>query len=328
MRSRQVPRLLLLGVGLAALAVIRLITGYEMGWPGEPLVRELRLASALGAIAVGTCLSVSGVMLQSLLRNPLASPYILGLASGAALGVGAAQLLGRGADPVPWLSQPAAAVAGSLIVLLLVYRLSRQRGAIEPMTMLLVGVMLSVIASALLMLLTFLMGPSAEQLLRWMMGRIAPETPLSLLSAALLIAAAGLGLGLKWAPALDAAALSDDEALSVGVRLDSLRLGMFIVAGTLTAVSVVLAGPIGFVGLIAPHAARVLLGPGHAALLIGAALIGGGLLLAADSLVQIIQHLPWIPQPRGLLPIGILTSAIGGPVFIYLLRRRGSEWAP
>ncbi len=328
MTGKRTTRLLLLGLGLAALVLARLLAGYEMGWPAEPLVRELRLASALGAVAVGLCLSVSGVMLQSLLRNPLASPYILGLASGAALGVGSAQLLGRAADPIPWLTQPAAAVAGSLLVLILVYRLSRRRGVIEPMTMLLVGVMLSVIASALLMLLTFLMGPNADQLLRWMMGRLAPETPPGLLAAALLIGAAGLGLGLKWAPALDAAALGDDEAVSVGVRLDALRTGMFIVAGTLTAVSVVLAGPIGFVGLIAPHVARVLLGPGHATLLIGAALIGGGLLLAADSLVQIIPHLPWIPQPRGLLPVGILTSAIGGPMFIYLLRRRESEWTP
>jgi len=328
MISRSANRLALLALILVGLALLRLTVGHQLGWPAERIVRELRLASVVGAIVVGVCLSVSGVMLQSLLRNALASPYILGLAAGAALGVGTVQLLGRTSDPVPWLTQPVAAVAGSLLALLLVYRLSRRDGMIEPMTMLLVGVMISVIASALLMLVQFMMGPSADQLLRWMMGRIAPETPWSLLATGLIVGLGGLALGMRWAPALDAATLSDDEAISVGVHLGSLRLWIFVIAGTLTAMSVLLAGPIGFIGLIAPHAARLLVGPKHAGLLLGAALIGAALLLAADSAVQIIPHLPWIPQPRGLLPIGILTSAIGGPMFIYLLRRRHREWMP
>ncbi len=326
MNRRAASRIVILAALLAALALLRLLVGRTLGWPQDELIRELRLVSVASAIAVGICLSVSGVMLQSLLRNALASPYILGLAAGAALGVGVVEL-----DLVPdvagaWLSAPIAAVLGSCAALLLVYRLSLRRGVIDPMSMLLVGVMISVIASALLMLVQFLLGRDADLLLRWMMGRIAPETPPALVVCGVVVALAGLAAGLLWSSALDAAALSDDEAASVGVNLRTLRLGMFAVAGVLTAVSVLLAGPIGFVGLIAPHLARLLVGPRHAALLAGAAIIGAALLLAADTAVQLIPHATWLPQPRGLLPIGILTSAIGGPVFIYLLRRRQSDW--
>jgi iron complex transport system permease protein len=178
----------------------------------------------------------------------------------------------------------------------------------------------------LLMLVQFMMGRDADQLLRWMMGRIPPESPPALIIAGSLTALIGLAISLRWSRALDAAALSDDEATSVGVNLPALRIGMFLTAGVLTAVSVLLAGPIGFVGLIAPHLARMVVGSRHAALLISAAIIGASLLLAADAAVQLIPHLPGIRQPRGLLPIGILTSAIGGPMFIYLLRNRSSGW--
>ncbi len=323
MRSRSGGRIAALAVLLVACMLLRFLVGYRIGWPMDATVRALRLASIAAAIGVGANLAISGVMLQSLLRNALASPYILGLAAGAALGVGAVQLLGPRLDAVAWLTQPVAAAAGSLLALLLVYRLSLRRGFIDPMTMLLVGVMISVIASALLMLIQFLMGPNADQLLRWMMGRIAPETPWSILAVCGLAAAAGLALGLRWSAALDAAALSDDEAASVGVNLPALRLSMFAIAGVLTAVAVLVAGPIGFVGLIAPHAARLVIGPAHSGLLVGAAVLGASLLLAADSAVQILPHIPWSPLQRGLLPVGILTSAIGGPVFICLLRRHG-----
>lgn len=323
MRSRSGGRIAALAVLLVACMLLRFLVGYRLGWPMDATVRALRLASIAAAIGVGANLAISGVMLQSLLRNALASPYILGLAAGAALGVGAVQLLGPRLDAVAWLTQPVAAAAGSLLALLLVYRLSLRRGFIDPMTMLLVGVMISVIASALLMLIQFLMGPNADQLLRWMMGRIAPETPWSILAVCGLAATAGLALGLRWSAALDAAALSDDEAVSVGVNLPALRLSMFAIAGVLTAVAVLVAGPIGFVGLIAPHAARLVIGPAHAGLLVGAAVLGASLLLAADSAVQILPHIPWSPLQRGLLPVGILTSAIGGPVFICLLRRHG-----
>ncbi len=326
MTSRPLTRIIAMAALLVALALARLCVGFSIGWPADQLYLELRLVSVFSAICVGVCLSVSGVMLQSLLRNPLASPYILGLAAGAALGVGSVQL---GFAPSNWstyVTQPVGALAGSSVALLLVYRLSLRRGMIDPMSMLLVGVMISVIASALLMLMQFMMGRDADQLLRWMMGRIAPETPPRLIVAGSMAALIGLTLSWRWSSALDAAALSDDEATSVGVNLRSLRIGMFITAGALSAVAVLLAGPIGFVGLIAPHVARLLVGPRHGPLLLGAALVGAALLLAADTAVQLIPHVPWIRQPRGLLPIGILTSAIGGPIFISLLRRRRSGW--
>ena len=338
--------LLALGTATAGLFAARLCLGRAAGWPNDPAILNLRLISACAAAVVGVCLATSGVYLQTLLRNPLAEPYILGLAAGAGLGVSTAALAWRtihdssrivevsapvvvgtgephAASVAPWWLDNAAGLAGALIVLAVVYALGQRRGIVEPLTLLLAGVIVSAICGALIVFVQYLSpGRDADMLLRWMMGRLSPATPESALVAGGVVAAGGLGVGLWLAPALDAAAMSDEEALTVGVPLHRIRLALLGLSGLMTAVAVSMSGPIGFVGLIAPHIARRLLGHRHTLLMPGAACVGAGLLLLADSAVQVL------PQPRGLLPVGILTSAIGGPLFIALLHRErvGGAW--
>ena len=283
-------------------------------------ILNLRFISAVSALIVGSTLAVSGVYLQTLLRNPLASPYILGLASGAALGVALTNFLARitmssGMLTTPWSRQTGAAL-GALFVLFIVYSLSRRRGLLDPVTILLIGVMVSAVAGALIMLLQFL-SPAADTdaLIRWMMGSISQFTQWSSLLNASIITITGIIIGLTFSRALDVAALHDDEAQTIGVNINRLRTILFITAGLLTAVAVILAGPIGFVGLVAPHIARSIVGPKHLALIIAAALIGATLVLFADTSVHLL------PRTHGLMPVGIITAALGGPVFIILLRR-------
>lgn len=289
-------------------------------------VLDLRLLSAFTALIVGAALSSSGVYLQSLLRNPLASPYILGLAAGAGLGVGVSMLIGNGATGSEvsegaigagsFFSREAGAVVGSLFVLIIVYTLSQKRGLIDPMSLLLVGVMVSAICGALIMLIQFLSPASdTNRLIRWMMGTISQLTEWKSIYAAGVICALGILVGMVYARMLDVSVLSDDEARTVGVNVDRMRPVLFVVSGVLTATAVVLAGPIGFVGLVAPHVARMVVGPKHLGLLMGSVLVGGSLVLFADTGVRML------PRAHGLMPIGIVTAGIGGPVFIWLLRR-------
>lgn len=333
MKSASLVRIIGVAIVVIALVVLRLALGHTLGWPDDRIIWRLRLTSAAAALVVGICLAQSGVYLQTLLRNPLASPYILGLATGAGVGVAIVQVIaGMNAVSSPWWLENSAALLGALGVVALVYSLGRRRGWIDPTMLLLVGVMISVIAGALLMGLQFTLGRDADQLIRWMMGRIAPETSPPALITAAIIAALGLTFGLLRGRALDVATLSDDEAMTSGLNLPALRAQLFIVASALAATSVVLAGPIGFVGLVAPHLARLIAGPSHRAWIIMSSLLGAALLLGADSAVQLIPHLPFIPQPRGLWPVGMLTSLIGGPVFLILLRRQAhlqsGQWNP
>jgi iron complex transport system permease protein len=154
-----------------------------------------------------------------------------------------------------------------------------------------------------------------DDLTVWMMGHLPQSVSRSALYGAPAIALVGTALAAATGPALDAASLSDDEARSVGVALRPLRLGLFLLAGALAAASVAVAGPIGFVGLVAPHAARLVLGPAHRPLVIGAALAGVLLVVGADALRQTIV------LGAGRVPVGVFTALLGGPAFIWLLRR-------
>lgn len=324
---RTIACLVLLGSICAVAFAARLFTGTAIGFSFEPEIRAqilaLRLTSAVTAVIIGVNLSASGLYLQTLLRNPLASPFILGLAAGAGVGVVVSQLVWRsllGGAP-PWWVLDVGALVGSLTTLVTVYGLSRSRSALDPVALLLVGVMISALCGSLILLLQF-MSPDGYsiELLRWMMGSIHQSDvwhwPAWLpLAAAGVIGLVGLTVGLFNARGLDAATLSDDEARSVGVPLHRLRIVLFLLSGLMAAVAVTLAGPIGFVGLVAPHIARLIVGPRHASLLIASVLLGAILLLSADVLVQLLR------SRHGLMPIGIVTSGIGAPLFIWLLRR-------
>jgi iron complex transport system permease protein len=150
---------------------------------------------------------------------------------------------------------------------------------------------------------------------RWSIGQLSDETPRITLILATVAAAAGLLAGFVMGPAMDAAALGDDEAHSSGVNLRVQRAVLFVLSGLLTAAGVVVAGPVGFVGLVCPHLVRLVAGPSHRVLIIGAALAGASLIIGADAAVRLLR------LGGGLMPIGVVTALVGGPTFIVLLRR-------
>jgi iron complex transport system permease protein len=302
---------------LAALAVcmgaLRLLTGDTWGWPVDGEILELRTQRLVIGATVGAALATAGALLQALLRNPLASPYVVGISSGAAVGVmvsaaGWVAFLGLVADEL-------AALTGAVMSMLAVYVLAQRRGRIDPLGLLLVGVIVNAINGAAIMCINYLMPQGLRgQMVLWTLGylneNLSSRTPVVLLAIVL----AGIAAAWWQGRAMDVASFSDAEAHSLGLNLPRIRLILFGIAGLLTSISVVLAGPIGFVGLICPHFVRLLLGPTHRPLIIGSALAGAALVVGADAGVKLLD------RGQGLLPIGILTSLVGGPVFLLMLR--------
>ncbi|MEX2217623.1 MAG: iron ABC transporter permease [Phycisphaerales bacterium] len=331
MPRRALAMLVLAAALLGGAVLLRLTIDPEgLSWPDSADLWGLRLTRAAAGVIVGGTLGLAGVLLQSLLRNPLASPDLIGPASGAALAVTIATYLhslSRGAGAAvetagAGMATGPAALVGATGALALVYTLSQRRGFVDPVSLVLIGVIISITCGAAATLFASLMPPTDSQSsLRWSLGMLSDETtPGALMTggAILLVSLAGaVWLG----PAMDVAALSEDEARASGVNLSWLRIALFAGAGVLTAAAVVLAGPIGFVGLVAPHAVRLVAGPVHRTLAVGAVLAGAALVVFADVGVRAV------PLETGRLPIGVITALVGGPIFIALLRtdplRRG-----
>ncbi len=317
---RAVVILSLLAAGAIAFCLLRLLIGESIGWPtGEHAVDilEIRAMRMTLAVLTGAALALGGVALQALLRNPLAEPFILGLSSGAGVGVMVQMLL---AYTLGMVMGPAhiGALIGAGASMAIVYAAGRRHGLIDPLGLLLVGVVLGTVNGALIMGTNYVVGSAGlrDDIARWMMGFLNEQISLPSVGAVAAVVAGSLFALLAAAPSMDAASFSDAEAHSVGVNLKRLRAALFLIASALAAGAVVLAGPLGFVGLIAPHAARLLLGPSHRNLLIASAMLGAMLVLAADAASVLLDLLfNW-----GRLPIGIFTSLIGGPVFIMMLR--------
>ena len=316
----------LLLIGLIALAAtVRLLVGRvpleDGGWalvfaPPTAEILPLRLGATVSALAAGWALGLAGCLLQVLLRNPLASPWILGLSSGAGLGVMLALAIGVWTGlAVPTgggLVLPA--VLGALGALAISWFLGRVNGLLEPLRLLLVGVVVASLAGALSMALQDVVphGLKAD-FVDWMMGRI-PEAPAGgILGTTLAIAFVVGLLAFLAADRIDLACLGADEARSSGLDLGRLRTGLFLGSGALTAAAVALVGPIGFVGLLAPHLARLLVGPGHRWLVPASALAGVAMLLSAEAARQLID------LGGGRLHVGVVTALVGGPAFLWLL---------
>ncbi|MCH2153473.1 MAG: iron ABC transporter permease [Phycisphaerales bacterium] len=315
----------LIGLGLFALAISLLRYAIDrspegvisLAWP-DPAWADFRQNAILSGLIVGGGLGLAGALLQSLLRNPLASPYLLGVSSGAGLGVMAAMAIGASAGMmsaarVDW-SMPA--MLGAVGALALVLALGRRNGWPDPVTVLLAGVVVATICAGGMMLLQHLVPMDVRgRFLTWMMGTLPEITSGMQLLLSGVVVLAGLIAALLMARWLDISLLGDDEARTLGVPVEAMRLALLIVAGMMTAVTVALAGPIGFIGLIAPHVARRLAGHHHVVFLIGSLLVGVILVIGADSIRQVID------LGTGRLPIGVLTILVGGPMFLWLLRR-------
>ena len=310
--------LALLGLVAIVAAALRLMVGGEsLAFPADGVIWELRGRRVLLAVVVGASLGLSGVFLQALLRNPLASPDLVGATSGASLGVMVSYWLGglAGGGSVALFGEAGPALVGALLALAVVGALGQRRGLMEPISLILVGVIVSLVCAAGVVLLQQQMPDRGFIAGRWSLGVLSDDTSMLHLAGVGLLLSASLAWAIANGPTMDAGSMSDDEATSVGVRLARLRITQFILGGGLAAGSVVLAGPIGFVGLVCPHAVRLLIGPAHRTLAIGSAIAGATLVVLADALVKAID------LGGGRLPIGVLTTIIGGPVFIVMLRR-------
>ncbi|MFM9957069.1 MAG: FecCD family ABC transporter permease [Phycisphaerales bacterium] len=321
MTARALRVVVLLGLAMVVAIALRLVVasgGGGLEWPTSPTIFELRAHRAVSAAAVGMALAVSGVLLQAMLRNPLASEYVLGLSAGASLGIVVASYVAyRVSGVIVSASPPAyAPIAGAAAVLGLVYVLGRRGGLIDPATLILAGVAVGIVCSAITTLMQSLLPDQGVALsARWLMGAISADTAWARVWAVASLAAVGAAVAMWLGPSFDAASLSDDEARSVGVPLARMRLLAFMLASVLTGATLLLAGPIAFVGLICPHIVRRLAGARHRGVFAGSALAGAGLLVFADALVSAM------PLTSGQAPVGVVTALLGGPVFVYLLKR-------
>jgi len=274
---------------------------------------ELRAGRALMAFVTGGALALAGVMMQALLRNPLADPYVLGISAGASVGALFALLMMCAAATVD-----AAALAGAVAVSLLLYLFARRdmRGGVAAeggaSMLLLTGVILS---SACMALVTLMLSIAPESRLRsmvfWMIGDLA-GAPLRAMPW--IVLAGALVYALRSARAMNVMALHAEAASTLGIRVGALRKGLFLVSGLLTASAVTNAGSIGFVGLIVPHACRFAFGPDHRVLIPSAVLAGGSFLVLCDTLARTV-----IAPTQ--LPVGAITAIIGAPVFLYQLHQ-------
>ena len=298
-----------LAVGSIAVApgdIIAALLGREA--PGADIINELRLPRALAGFACGGLLALAGALMQVLLRNPLADPYILGISGGAGVGALFAILIG-----LPALGIDGLAFAGALGSMLLVFGLAHGDGSWTQTRLLLTGVIVAAGCGALVaLMLAIAPEDRLRGMLFWLMGDLAQAgsawPPLVVLAAALVLA-------MPFARELNLLARGLLQAQAMGVAVGRLRYVIYLLASLATAASVTTAGSIGFIGLVVPHLVRLATGNDQRLLLPASALAGGALLMLADTLARSLIA----PQQ---LPVGVLTALIGVPVFLFLLSRQ------
>ncbi|HQR19989.1 MAG TPA: iron ABC transporter permease [Burkholderiaceae bacterium] len=286
---------------------------------GADIVLGLRLPRVLSGFAVGAALALSGALLQALLRNPLADPYVLGISGGAAVAALAALALGLGAVAVQ-----GAAITGALLALALLFVLARRAlysgdlaaGDQSAGSVLLTGVMVGSFAAALMsLLLTLAPDGRLRPMVFWLLGDLSGATDLAPAVLVLALSAVLLLIAHRQARSLNLMLRGELQAYTQGVRVDSTRRRLVLVAAIATAVAVTLGGAVGFVGFIAPHLVRQLVGNDQRTVLPAAMLLGGTLVVVADT----VARTALAPLQ---LPVGVLTALIGVPVFLWLLGRR------
>jgi len=313
-------------MGLATpfvLALCLLLGAAGVGLPnlrtsGGQAIFTLRVTRVLAGFAVGAALSCAGAVLQALLRNPLAEPYVLGVSSGAGLGAALAIISGLAATAV--LATPLCAFVSACLTLATVYVLARIGGRLSIYSLILSGIVVSSVASSLLMFVISLSPVEGlHNVMWWMLGNLEVSSlPLLMVSAALIFP----GIMAIWlmAPELNALTLGQEMAHHVGVKTQTATTAGLLLATFVTAASVATAGLIGFVGLIVPHTVRGLVGPDHRRLVPGCALAGGAFLAVCDAIARTAL------APREI-PVGVVTALIGGPFFMMVLyRQKRRDW--
>ncbi|MGK4584096.1 FecCD family ABC transporter permease [Kitasatospora sp. HPMI-4] len=304
-------------VGEVWSVVGRRLTG-RAAEPGtrDLIVWQLRAPRALLAAVVGAGLGLVGAAVQALVRNPLADPYLLGISSGASLGAVAAVVLGTGAGTAIGFGASGAAFAGALAAFALVWAIARRGGGFSPLRLVLAGVGIGQFLSGFTSYLVLQAGDEQQTrgVLFWLMGSLS-GAQWSQLAIPAVAVVAGLLVLQGRARALNALLMGDETAAGLGVDVVRLRRELFVVTSLLTGVLVAVSGAIGFVGLLVPHACRLVVGGDHRRLLPVCALAGAVLLVAVDTVARTALD-------NQEVPIGVVTALIGAPALLYLLDRR------
>jgi len=309
-------------VGSVSLSPSEVLRGLVEGGSQDTaatIVRKIRLPRTLLAGIVGACLSLAGLGFQAISRNPLADPSVLGVSSGASFGLMVAVLLGIAGPTSNPVVPTLFAFAGALLAAILVYAIAQVDGRLPMTTLLLSGVIIGLFFTSCVMLATVVLAAAELQgVVFWLMGNLAPATAGTLAVLAVVLAA-GVAVLVRQAPRLNLLALGEEQALQLGVEAERVKRAVFVAASLVTGAAISAAGSIGFVGLIVPHAARLLLGPDNRALVPTSVALGAAFLILADLGARTIA------APTEL-PVGVITSFCGAPLFVYLLRRRrGAE---
>ena len=275
------------------------------------IILQLRLPRILLGILIGASLSVSGTVMQGLFRNPMASPYVIGVSSGATLGAAIAM------NMLPLIigiyTIPVIAFLGGLFTLILVYNIARVKGRLRTDTLLLAGIAVSYFFSAIISILVWIVSQERHQIVLWLMGglwgaewiKVDVIAPLTFIS---------LAVTYMFAKDLNAMLLGEETAQSLGTNVELTKKTLLVTSALMISASVSFSGMIGFVGLIVPHVMRLLVGPDHRILIPSSALAGGIFLAWSDTLARVLME----------IPVGVITAISGVPFFIYLLKKRRS----
>ena len=314
--------LILTAILLASLAVGVAAGNQRITWSGlqsdamtQVLFFRLRLPRVAMAALAGSSLAVAGAALQALFRNPLADPFTLGVSGGGAVGASVAIAMGWGArvSGIPMVF--VASFCGAMLAVFLVHQVSRTGAAMPPGALLLSGVVLNLIAAAAVLIIQYVADPSrALQILRWMVGSLDVVGFGTIVRMAVFLIPGWAGL-LAYSRDLHLLAIDEETAKSMGVPVRRCEMMVHILCSLLVAVTVAVGGTIGFVGLIVPHAVRLLFGEDLRIVLPGSLLLGAAFLVGADTLARTASS-------GGELPVGAVTALMGGPVFLWLLKRR------
>ena len=307
-----------------AMGKITAILSHQLGWPiandelrpwMQNVLLDVRMPRTLVGALAGACLAICGAVMQGMFRNPLASPSILGVSSGASLGAVVALYLGLASISI-W-TLPLFASAGACLTLLLVYRIASQRGHIAMGTLLLAGIAIAALNTAttsFILSLSLNNWEVGRMIVYWTMGGLEGRTwdHVSLLAP---VAIAGTALLLVFSRNLDALLLGEVHAASVGVDVIRTRRHLLIITAIMVGITISVCGGIGFIGLVVPHILRLILGPHHRYLLPASAFGGAICLLGADLLLRSIA-------PEKMIPLGVVTAMLGAPFFLFLLIKK------
>lgn len=318
LRARSVWLTAIVLIALIVSVVVSLLSGAAASDP--VIIWNIRVPRVLTAVLVGAGLAVAGVLLQGSLRNPLADPALVGVSAGAALGAVVGAALGLGYNSY---AASLFALLGGLLAIFVVVWVSRTHGRIEVVTVLLGGIAITAFASAVVAILISMSGLAGSRPVSfWATGSFA----LSNWSGVLAIAPAvviGTGIALFIAPALNVLSLGDDAAFASGIEVGKLRMWALGAAVLLTGAGVAVVGVIAFIGLLVPHAVRLLIGPSHRSLVIVSAIAGAFTVAAADTVARLVVS----PVE---LPVGAITAIVGAPLFLVIVARTRSRqggWA-